>query len=299
MATACTSPAGEAQDGRLAVYASIYPLYDFAVKVGGDKVSVHSVMPAGAEPHDWEPTPQDIVRLEDAGVLLYNGLGMEHWIGSVLASVNSPGLVAVDTSAEALRLGGFQLSADTGHGSGSDDGHGHDAAADPHFWLSIPNARLQAQAVAEALSKADPGNAAYYADNLAAYQAELDQLDAEYREALGAAPSHRIVVAHAAYGYLCHEYGLEQISARGFSPEQEPDPASLAEVVDFCRANNIKTIFFESAADPKTAAAIAAETGAAVDILTPLESVTQAEIDNGEDYLSLMRRNLEALVRAL
>ena len=283
---------------KLLAYASVYPMYDFLSEIGGEHIDARCIMPTGAEPHDWEPSTQDILSLENAALFVYNGAGLEHWVDAVLPTLQNKQLIALNTSTGARLLIDDEHEHDDHEHDDDHDEHDH-GGADPHIWLSIDNARAQTAAIALALSDLDPVNADYYSERLAAYHTELDALDAEYRSALKDLPRRSIVVAHKAYGYLCHSYELEQVSVRGFSPDQEPDPATMARVVEFCRENDVKVIFFENPADPRVANAIAAEAGAVTDILTPIENLSQEDIDNGENYISLMRRNLKALVNAL
>lgn len=275
--TGC-SPAGEqtTAGGGLRVCASFSTMADFAGKIGGDRAEVVNLMPSGAEPHDWEPSARDIAALEGADILVINGAGFEHWVDGVIPTLQNKALVVVDTS-EGIGLRGEQ-----------------EQARDPHVWLDPSNAALQLEAVRAAFAAADPDNAACYNGNYEAVRQKLNELDGEYRDALSALPGRHIVVAHEAYGYLCEAYGLSQVAVQGLSPEGEPDPAQMAEVVNYSRDYRIKIIFFEETASPKVAEAIARETGAETAVLSPLESLGE-----GQDYFSVMRENLEQLKRAL
>ncbi len=278
----------EAKPG-LRVAASFYPMADFAGKIGGDQVSVTVLVPSGTEPHDWEPSPADIVTLSRADVFVFNGAGMEHWVEDVLNSLNRPDLIR----AEASR--GVTLLEGEGHEAG--DGHDHDA--DPHVWLDPMNAKIEMANIRDALVAADPEGKAVYDANYEKYAAELDALDAEYRARLNGLENRDVVVAHAAYGYLCHAYGLDQMAIEGLTPDSEPDPARVAEIIDFSKARSVKVIFFEELVSPKVAQSIAAQVGASTDVLSPLEGLTDAEASAGDDYFSVMRKNLEALTAAL
>jgi len=284
----CGPSAGAGRDSRdsLLVCTSIYPIYDFACKIAGDRAEVRPVMPLGAEPHDWEPTPSDIAALGSAEVFVYNGAGMEHWVDAVLEAVDTEAMLVVEASAEVPGL------------SAEDHGHDH-GDADPHVWLSPQNAKLQMQAIQRAMSEADPQNTGYYKQNYEHWAQELDALDAQFRETLEPLPGKEIVVAHQAFGYLCREYGLTQVAVRGFSPDAEPDPAQMAQVITWAAGHGIKVIFFEQAASPRVAQAIAREIGAETAVLSPLESLSEEQLEAGADYFSVMRENLSALERAL
>ena len=284
------------QKGGLSVVASFYPMADFAKKIGGDRVEVFTMVPTGAEPHDWEPSPADIVRLEKAQVFVYSGAGMEHWAEDVVSSLGNKSLVVAEASK------GIALpEGDPGHEDEETheaDGHGH-GDGDPHVWLDPRNAKAQMASIREALTQADPDGKAVYDTNYEKYALALDELDAEFREGLKDLARRDIVVAHAAYGYLCDAYGLHQVAIEGLSPDSEPDPARVAEIIDFAKANDVRVIFFESLVSPKVAQSIAAQVGARTDVLSPIEGLTNEEAAAGEDYFSVMRRNLAALSAAL
>jgi zinc transport system substrate-binding protein len=265
------------QSGRLRVVASFYPMYDFAKKIGGDKADVSIMVPAGSEPHDWEPSTSDIVKLEDADIFVYNGNGMELWAQDLLYSTNNGGLVSIEASRGVPGL----------------------VSSDPHVWLDPKRAKDELANIKEAFKKADPENASCYENNYKKYAAEMDALDTEYRETLSACPGKDIVVAHAAFGYLCESYGLNQIPIEGINAESEPDPARMAEIVAFVREKGINVIFFEELISPKVAETIAAETGAVTAVLNPIGGLTGEQAAAGEDYFSMMRKNLAELKKAL
>ncbi|QHQ59439.1 zinc ABC transporter solute-binding protein [Anaerocolumna sedimenticola] len=281
----------DSKDKKLEVYTSFYPLYDFAVKVGGDKVHITNLVPAGTEPHDWEPATTDILSLEKGDILIYNGVGMEHWIDQVTSSLENDSLILVEAS-QGLTL----LEREEEEGESES---GEETASDPHVWLSIKNAKKEMETIKNAFVKADPDNAAYYEQNFNKYAADFDILDSKFTNELSVLANKDIVVAHQAFAYLCTDYGLNQIAIEGLAADSEPDAKRMAEIVDFAKSRNIKTIFFEELVSPKVAETIASEIGAKTDVLNPLEGLTQEQINAGEDYLSIMDRNLEALVNAL
>ena len=286
--------AGEGK--KLSVYASFYPMYDFAAKVGGDKVTVVNMVPAGMEPHDWEPAAPDIVGLENADVFIYNGAGMEHWVDKVLKTLSNKELAVVNASEGLTLLEGHHHH---GEEEGEEEHEEEEEGFDPHVWLAPLYARAQMERIKNALAAADPGNAAYYEENYVKYAAEFEALDAEFRQALEPLSQKEIVVSHQAFGYLCAAYGLTQVSIEGLSPDSEPDPARMAEIIDFVKENKVSTIFFEELISPKVAETIAGATGAVTQVLSPVEGLTDEQAAAGGDYLSVMRQNLAALVKAL
>jgi zinc transport system substrate-binding protein len=272
-------------------------MYDFAKKIGGDKVDVVNMVPAGTEPHDWEPTASDVAGLEKADVFVYNGAGMEHWAKDVLESLGNKELIAVE-AAKGVSLREGHHEHEDEHEAEREDEHDSEAY-DPHVWLSPLNAKVQLENIKEAFVQADPDNKDYYQANYAKYAARLDALDKEFKDAISALPKNEIVVSHEAFGYLCAAYGLEQIGIEGLAPDSEPDPARMTQIIEFAKAHDVKVIFFEELVNPKVAETIAKATGAETDVLNPLEGLTDKQLAAGDDYFSVMRHNLEALKKAL
>ncbi|HWR23711.1 MAG TPA: metal ABC transporter substrate-binding protein [Feifaniaceae bacterium] len=281
-------------DGRLSVYASFYTMYDFAQKIGGEKARITVMVPDGTEPHDWEPAAADIAGLQNADLFIYNGAGMEHWAEDILASLGASAPVAVEASEGiALREGAH---GDEGEGAEEEEEH---AGMDPHVWLDPNNAKKELENIKNAFVQADPDNASYYEANYETWAKELDDLDGAFRAGLSSLPRKEIIVAHEAYGYLCEAYGLTQIGIEGLAPDSEPDPGRMAEIIGLAREKGVTTIFFEELSSPDVANAIAAETGAKTAVLSPVEGLTDEERAAGADYLSVMRKNLDALKEAL
>ena len=295
--TGCgTQPADTAAgDGRLRVLTSFYPMYDFACKIGGDCIDVTNMVPSGTEPHDWEPSTNDLNNLEKADVFIYNGADMEPWADDLLVS-RSDTLRVVEAS-ENVEL--RTTDGEHEHAHEHEDADHHHGDFDPHVWLDPENAKIEMEAIRDALCAADPENSTVFQSNYEKYAAELDALDAEFREKLAPLPNRTIVVAHEAFGYLCDAYGLTQVGIEGLSPDSEPDPGRMAEVIDFVREHSISTIFFEELVSPKVAEAIASETGAQAKMLSPLEGLSDEQAAAGADYFSVMHDNLAALMEAL
>lgn len=290
--TGCQNSADEIrqakQEGKLTVVTSFYPMYDFAVKVGGEKVRVVNLVPAGTEPHDWEPAPADIASLEQAEVFVYNGAGMEHWVEDVMKALENESLIQVEAS-DGITL----LESDHSHSDGEED------MCDPHVWLDPMNARAEMSNILDAFVKADPEHADYYKKRYDTYAAGLEELDREFTEGLSQVTDRNVIVAHEAFGYLCSAYSMNQIGIEGLSPDSEPDPARMEEIVRFAKENHVCTVFFEELVSPKVAETIAREIGADTQVLNPLEGLSEEQLEAGEDYMSVMRDNLEVLQNAL
>ena len=194
--------------GKVSVCTSFYVMYDFSSKIGGDRVLIKNLMPAGSDPHTWEPSPKDIVNIQNADVLIYNGAGMERWIDKVLESVNNEDIVIVETSKD-LKLLEIKLDAIGGDGEGKGREHAH--IYDPHVWLDPSRAKVQMKAIADAFIKVDPGNRDFYEKNYEYYAKELDKLDDEYRKAVARFTKKDIVFSNSAFVYLCDAYVLKQV----------------------------------------------------------------------------------------
>lgn len=287
------TPAGslETNGQKLLVCTSFYPMYDFAKKVGGDDIELVNLVPSGMEPHDWEPSPQDLANLEKADVFIYNGAGMEQWAEKVLASLQNKDLAVVEASQ------GIPLL--EGHHEENEDHGGEAMLNDPHVWLSPMKAKAEMEAIKKVLIQADPAHGESFEANYRKYATEIDVLDQAFKDTLSPLPNKNIIVAHQAFGYLCADYGLNQIPIEGLTADSEPDPARMAEIIDFAKTHEVKVIFFEELVSPKVAEAIASAIGAETAVLNPLEGLNDSQQQEGGDYLSVMRENLQALKAAL
>ena len=274
--------ASAASKGKLKVVTSFYAMEDFTKKVGGDNVEVVNLVPAGTEPHEWEPSATDMQAIQDASLFVYNGADMEHWVDDTLASLGDKAPASVKAS-DGIELRG-----------GEEPGE-----SDPHVWLNPESAKAELANIRDALVKADPDHKADYEANYKKYAAEFDQLDQDFKEKLSAVSNKTIVVSHEAFGYLCDAYGLTQVPIAGMDAEGEPDAQTMAKIIEQVKAQGIKVIFSEDLVSPKVAQQIADATGATCEVLNPLEGLTDEELAQGEDYVSVMRANLDELVKAL
>ncbi|MGG4499105.1 metal ABC transporter substrate-binding protein [Brevibacillus reuszeri] len=308
--TATEASANTPATKALKIKTSFYPMYEFTRHVAGDLAKVENLVPAGMEPHDWEPTPKDMASISEADVIVYNGAGMEGWVSQVLDSVTGKGLRAIEASQGIEIMEGSEEHEHDhveenqhAHEEGEEHGHeesGHDhGGLDPHVWLSLRLAIQEVRNIEKGLSQAAPQYADEFKSNADAYVAELETLDKEYAEELKNSKRKDFITQHAAFGYLAKQYGLTQVPIAGLSPEQEPTAAQMAEIVKFAKEHNVKTIFFETLVSSKVADTIAKEVGAKSAVLNPIEGLTQEEIDVGHNFVTVMRQNLEALKVAL
>lgn len=293
-----TSPAGSSNSQeKVKVLVSIYPVYDFVKQIGGDKIEVTQLVPPGVEPHEWEPTAQDMIKVKSAKVFLYQGNGFESWVDKMLKErVAGQTVMAIGEN-----LADLDSVAEEEHDHDkSHEGHNQgDLKHDPHVWLDPIKVKAEVQNIVQALSEADPNNKAYYEANGAKVQESLDQLNQEYAQALSKVTNRNIVTTHAAFGYLANRYELRQVPIMGLSPDAEPTPDKMAEVVRFVKDHQVKAIFFETLVSPKLAETISRETGAKTLVLNPLEGLTEEELNLGQNYFTTMRSNLDHLKQAL
>lgn len=278
-------------EGKITVYTSFSVLHDFASKIGGEYAQVINMIPQGGDPHHWEPTASDIMSLEEADIFIYNGLSLEHWAENVLNSIDNEKLIVLEASV------GIDLLESTHHDDHDD--HHHHGEMDPHIWLDPIRAKTMFENIKNTFIEADPDNEEYYENNYIKYAKELDTLDEEYNKNLKDLNNTDMVVTHEAFTYLSESYNLNQIGIEGLIPDSEPSPSRMAEIIDYINDNDIKTIFFEDINDTKVVETISKETGVDMKTLYTLESLTDEQISNDDDYFSIMRQNLESLKTGL
>jgi zinc transport system substrate-binding protein len=281
--TACASSNEKRSGNDLVVVASFYPLAEAAQRVGGDLVTVQNLTPPGVEPHDLELAPDDLEAIVTADVVLYIGGGFQPAIQEGVA--DAEGIVL-----DVLDAAGPLRSPPPGEEQG-----GAAVTADPHVWLDPTRYAGIVDAVAETLARARPSQAATFRSGAEAFGAELAALDREFADGLANCRNRSIVVNHAAFGYLAQAYDLEQLSISGISPEAEVDPARLADLKSLVEREGVTTIFTEELASPEVAETLAEEAGVQTSVLNPLEGLTPEQLDAGEDYVSVMHENLDAL----
>jgi len=264
------------------VVAAFYPLAYAADRVGGAKIDVRNLTPPGAEPHDVELTARDVERVRRADLVLYLGGGFQPALEDAVADAEGD---AVDL------LDGVRLLRGKDYGEhGEEEENGNDGSVDPHVWLDPLRYAAIVEKIARELGRPDAGRALVR---------ELRQLDHDFRRGLADCARRDLVTSHAAFAYLAQRYRLRQIAISGLSPESEPTPRDLEEIIEQIEASGARTIFFETLVSPRIAETVARETGANTAVLNPLEGLTEDEVESGADYFSVMRENLAALRTAL
>ena len=295
--TGCASgddvTASDGGSGELTVLAGFYPLEWTAARIGGERVSVSSLTPPGAEAHDLELAPRDVAAVAEADLLVYLD-GFQPALDEAAQTEGGDHAWDVGQAAD-LVVGEARDHADEEEHAEEEheDEHAGEEAVDPHFWLDPTRLAAVGDALADRLTDLDPDNASTYEENAAALRSDLEALDQEMQTALSDCSVSTLVTSHDAFGYLGDRYGLEVVGISGLSPSQEPDPAQLAEIATLVRERGVTTVYTETLVDPAVAETVAEEAGARTAVLDPIEGLT--EDSEGEDYLQVMRANLATL----
>ncbi|GHV14763.1 periplasmic divalent manganese/zinc-binding lipoprotein [Clostridia bacterium] len=290
MLFACSDTA-EVGDGKFTVVASLFPQYDFARTIAGDRADVTLLLPPGTESHSFDPTPSDMVTLNKADLFLYTGAAMEPWAAGVIAGATDGGLVAVDCSE------GITLIDDEHEDEDEESDHEEDA----HIWLNLLNAVRMVDHILTSFCEKDPDGADYYAERAGKLKEDLNALDSEILSAVDNADRKTIVFGGKfSYIYFLERYGLDYVTAyESCAANDEPSVGKIADVISFIKANNIPVIYHEELSDPKIARAIADETGCEMKLFATAHNVTRNEFESGVTYLDIMRGNLENLKAGL
>lgn len=257
--------------------ASFYPLAHAAERVGGDAVSVTNLTPPGVEPHDLELSPEALEQIATADVIVYLSGGFQPAV------------------AEAVEAEGTGLIVDAAAGSVGEASGDPTSGTDPHVWLDPRRFADIVGRIADALARATASGSEPFASNARRFQGQLDDLATAFRAGLAQCETRTMVTNHAAFGHLAEAYDLEQLAISGTSPESEPDAARIAELATLARRSGAVTVFAEDLASAEIAETVAAEAGLRTAVLSPLEGLTESQIAAGDDYLSVMHRNLETL----
>jgi zinc/manganese transport system substrate-binding protein len=268
-----------AQD-RVNVVASFSILGDFVGNVGGDRVDVTTLVGPNGDVHVYTPPPADARKIAEAKLLVVNGLGLEGWLPRLVQSSGGKAtIVEASNDIKPLQVG---------------------AAADPHAWQSVANAKIYVANIRDALDTADPAGAATYQANAQNYLAKLDVLDHEVREAVSQIPQSRrkVISTHRAFGYFAAAYGIEFIAPLGVSTESEPSARDIAGIIKQIKIEAIPAIFLENISDDRLMRRISAETGAHIGGTLYSDSLTD-EKGEAPTYIDMVRHNIKALTSAL
>lgn len=263
-------------DSKKTIVASFYPIAFLASEITGNEFEVKTLVPAGSEPHEFELTPRGVAALNDASLILMNGLGMEAWESSLSPSMKEK-TITLSQGLETLSI---------------------DGRVDPHVWLDTRLYEQMGKKVYEGIVSIDKEHAQIYADNYALFCKKMADLRGYCNEIASSFKQKSVAVNHAAFGYMAAEFGFEQLYINSLSPNEEPTQKAIEDIIEAISSRGIDTVFFEELASDEVAKKIAAETGAKVDSLNPLEGLEESEINRGENYYSVYRENMDKIARA-
>ena len=283
------------QPKKPSIVATLFPLYDFAKEIVGDKATVTLLLPPGVEAHSFEPKPGDMITINNADIFLYTGAYMEPWVEKILQATDNKNLIVIDTS-KGITL----LKSTAGHeeeGSGQNiRERGEHGVYDPHIWLDFMNAQKMVDSILEGLTRQDPTNKDFYAQNAAVYKTKLRTLDEEFKDALSGCKKNAFVHGgHFAFNYLASRYNLHYISAYGGSPNAEPAPGKIIDLKKFILEHAIKYIYYEELITPRIADILNRETGARLLKLNGAHNIGKDDLKQGKTFIGLMEENLTNL----
>ncbi|MGQ4667654.1 metal ABC transporter substrate-binding protein [Metabacillus halosaccharovorans] len=302
----------------LKIYTTLYPLEDFTKKIGGDLVEVENVIPPGADAHTFEPSTKDMVNIAEADGFIYSGVGLETFAETVQESLKDEDVSFINAGEGLELLEGHDEAEHEEDEAVHEEEHAHDetehshdeAAAeeehvhdhgdtDPHVWIDPILSIQLAENIKNALTELNPDGKETFENNFEALKTQLNELDQSFSEVINNASKKEILVSHAAYGYWESRYGIEQISVLGLSPTQEPSQKELQTIIETAKEHDIKYIIFETNVSSNVTDIVQSEIGAEALTLNNLETLTDEDIANKEDYFSIMKKNIETLEKAL
>lgn len=287
---------------KIKIIATLFPQYDFAKQIGGDKVEVSLLLTPGTETHTYEPTPQDIINVNKADIYIYTGKYMEPWSDKIANSITSDTEV-LDASKNINLINEEQFEEEHNTTDINEEEHdnSHHHEYDPHIWLNPQNAIGMVKNIEKELCSIDPQNKEYYQKNAENYIKQLTNLDNEIETTIKKSKKNKIAFGGTfAYAYFIQRYNLQYVSAYDSCGENsEPSVTKVKEVIDYMKENNINVIFYQELSAGKIADTISKETGATKLVFHTIHNASQEEINNGETYISLMQKNLQNLKQAL
>ena len=295
-------------DGKISIVTTIFPYYDFVRQLAGDKADVRLLLSPGSDPHSYEPTPSDIVAIENCDLFIYNGGESDEWVDGVLSSIENKN-VKVMKMMEYVTLR-HEQSMDHNHEHAehedmddNDEGHDHEEGEeyDEHIWTSIRNAERMSASIADELISLDSKNSDYYNEKKADYISSLDSLDKKFTEVTNNKKRDTLVFGDRfPFLYFVSDYNLGyECAFPGCSHETEPSTAVVSHLIDFTRENNIPVVFYLELSSGKIAQIISEDSSAKTMQFSSCHNVTKEAFENGATYISVMEQNLEALKEAL
>jgi len=287
----------------LQVVTTLFPLYDFARTIGGDKAQVTMLLPPGVEPHTFEPRPEDMIRINRAGLFIYTSKYMEPWAEKVVSGIDSRSLLIVNAGERVHYVPGVNHNHEHGYEQGISAASGHkrdQKGMDPHIWLDFANAAIMVDTILDGFIAADPGNSAFYRHNAEALKKRLATLDLRYRKVLSSCSTRKILHGgHYTFGYLANRYGLEYHALSGISSDSEPSAERMAALVRQIRSSGAQYLFAEELLSPRLTETLAQEAGVGVLMLNGAHNLSRDDQSRNVTFFDLMERNLEQLQKGL
>ena len=294
-------PAGK--DTRLKVMATIFPLFDFARQIGGDKISVTMLLPPASDAHHYELRPNDILRISKTDIFLFSSFEMEQWAYKVInTTAENTNLLAVEAGqgTALLPMTEHQEHDSEPQATRQEGDTAHAARFDPHIWLDFDNTQRIIDNITAAFINKDPRNSDYYKKNARDYKRKLVTLDQQYRTQLSNCKTRTVLHAgHWAFAYLAKRYNLKYVAAYNMSSDAEPSPQQILALIDHVKRQKLAYIYYEDLVAPRLARTIAGETGVGLLKLSNGHDVGKKDIQNGESFISLMEKNLANLKKGM
>ncbi|MGN1432663.1 MAG: metal ABC transporter substrate-binding protein [Ruminococcus sp.] len=303
--SSCSSENSESKNssGKISVVTTIFPYYDFTRSIAGDKADIRLLLSPGSEPHSYDPSPSDIVAIENCDIFIYNGGESDEWVESVLESIENKNMKVLRMMDYVDLL--YEQSVDHEehdheHEEHSEE-HEHGDEYDEHIWTSVRNAEKLTTAIYDELSLCDSDNKAIYSSNKDSYLAKLQALDSEITDIVSNAERNTVVFGDRfPFLYFVTDYSLEyECAFPGCSSETEPSITTVTHMIDFTRENNVPVVFYLEFSNGKVAKLISEDTGAKTMRFSSCHNVTKDEFTDGATYISLMEQNANALKEAL
>lgn len=284
----------------LKIYTTIYPLLDFSEKIGGEFVEVENIVPTGADAHSFEPTNKTMIKIAEGDLFIYLGTGIEGFTDAVINAMKNEDTKIINSS-EGVRLISSSESLNETESEEEEEEHADEIEGDndPHVWLDPQRSIQLADNIKNALVEMKPEQREYFEENFNLLKKDLEELDLSFKSMVEQSPNKTFIVSHSAYGYWQDAYGLEQVGISGLSPSNEPSQKSLEEIIKVAENQDIKYVLFEQNVENRVAEVIKREIGADTLTLHNLESLTEEDIKNNEDYISVMEKNIETIRQVL
>lgn len=285
-------------DKKLKVIATIFPVYDFARNIGGDKINIKMLLPPGIDAHHYELRPEDIVKVTKADIFLFTNFELEQWAYKIIkAAEKNTNMLAIETGKGAVLM---PLSKED-EGKDEHENLGKNISQfDPHIWLDMDNAQKMADNIADAFINKDPRNSDYYKINAHDYKLKLMALDQQYRTQLSGCKTKTILHAgHSAFAYLAKRYNLQYIAVYNVFADAEPAPQKVFYLIEQIKNEKVPYVYYEDMINPRLAQMIAGETGAGLLKLNNGHDIRKKDLDKGDSFISIMENNLINLTKGM